>query len=162
MATKLVHATQPRLRLVHPMSSAFISHWLSWPTNVYIKTPEAFPRGGSGQTQNYETEAIPANIGGGNTTGIAPVASPTSPTSPTPPSWWRGSSPPLDYGFVAVACSISLLCYDVTWLWHILCNFYVVNPYLLDDQWDVILHYVLDVWVDAYCYPVIYYLFWSK
>jgi hypothetical protein len=41
----------------------------------------------------------------------SPITSPTSPTSPTLPPWWRGSSPPLEYGFVAVAWSISLLCY---------------------------------------------------
>jgi hypothetical protein len=32
---------------------------------------------------------------------------------------------------------------------------------LLDALWDVICYYVLDVWVDAYCYPILYYLFWS-
>jgi hypothetical protein len=41
----------------------------------------------------------------------SPVASPTSPTSPTPPPWWRWSIPPLNYRFVVVAWSISLLCY---------------------------------------------------
>jgi hypothetical protein len=49
-----------------------------------------------------------------------------------------------------------------TWLWHILCNSYVVDLYLSDDLWDVICYYVLDVWVHAYFYPVLYYLFWSN
>jgi hypothetical protein len=38
----------------------------------------------------------------------SPIASPISPTLPTPLPWWRGSSPPLDYGFVTVAWFISL------------------------------------------------------
>jgi hypothetical protein len=33
---------------------------------------------------------------------------------------------------------------------------------LLDNLWDVICYYVLDVWVDAYYYPVLYYLFGSN
>jgi hypothetical protein len=90
------------------MSSVFISDWSAWPKNTYRNTPEAFSQGGSRETWNHETEAIPAKIGGGIADGVAPVA---FPTSPTPPPWWRGSSPPLNYGFVAVAWSISLLCY---------------------------------------------------
>jgi hypothetical protein len=42
---------------------------------------------GSGETLNTETEVVPAKIGGGNTAGVTPDASPPSPTS-TP------SSPP--------------------------------------------------------------------
>jgi hypothetical protein len=54
--------------------------------------------------QRLEGETLPES---------PPVASLTSPTSPTPPPSWRGSDPPLDYGFVTVACSISLSFYDV-------------------------------------------------
>jgi hypothetical protein len=31
-----------------------------------------FPRGGGREARNIEIEAIPAKIGGGNTTGVAP------------------------------------------------------------------------------------------
>jgi hypothetical protein len=42
-----------------------------------------------------------------------PNASPPIPTlTPSSPPW-RWSSPPLDYGFVAVSCPISLLYYNV-------------------------------------------------
>jgi hypothetical protein len=41
------------------------------------------------------------------------------------------------------------------WLWP----YYVIPMWwiliLLDDLWDVNLYHVLDVWVDAYCYPVL-------
>jgi hypothetical protein len=66
---------------------------------------------------------------------VASLTSPTSPTSPTPPPWWKGNSPPLNYEFMEVACSISLLCYDVempyelaNMIMAILCNSYVVDP----------------------------------
>jgi hypothetical protein len=93
----------------------------------------------------------------------SPVASPTSPTSPTPPPWRRGSTPPLDYGFVVVDWSLSLSCAMLiichmsclTWLW----SYYVIPMWwiliLLDDLWDVNLYHNLDVWIDAYCYPVL-------
>jgi hypothetical protein len=61
------------------------------------------------------------------------------------------------------------LCYDV-WMPYelpnmimaISCNSYVVDPYFIGYLWDVILYYVLDIWVDAYSYPILYYLFWSN
>jgi hypothetical protein len=55
------------------------------------------------------------------------------------------------------------------WLWaaqHDYGTYYVIPMWwiliLLDDLWNMICYYVLDVWVDAYCYPVLYYLFWSN
>jgi hypothetical protein len=32
----------------------------------------------------------------------------------------------------------------------------------VDDLWDMNLYCVLDVWTDAYCYPLTYYLLWSN
>jgi hypothetical protein len=54
-----------------------------------------------------------SKIGGENSGGALLVWSPSPPmTLPSSPSW-RGSSPPLDYGFVAVANCISLLFFIV-------------------------------------------------
>jgi hypothetical protein len=66
--------------------------------------------------EKHETEKrrlIQQRLEGETLSESPSVASLTSSTSPTPSPWWIGSSPPLDYEFVAVACSISLLCYDV-------------------------------------------------
>jgi hypothetical protein len=82
--------------------------------NVYIKPPEVFPWESGGETWNHKNRGCSSEDWRGKRyRSRPPVTFPTSPTSPTPPPWWRGSSPPLDYCFVAVACSISLLCYDV-------------------------------------------------
>jgi hypothetical protein len=59
-----------------------------------------------------------------------------------------------------------LQCLDIIWAAQYDYDAYYVIPMwwifiLLDDQWHVICYYVLDVWVDAYYYPVLYYLFWS-
>jgi hypothetical protein len=35
-------------------------------------TPEAFPRGGGGETWNHETKGVPVKIGGGNTVRAIP------------------------------------------------------------------------------------------
>jgi hypothetical protein len=120
---KQAHVAWARVRSRHPcpfgprssMLSIFVSWRSAWPKNAYIKTPPPLgdrDRGGK-ETWNTETEAVPANIGGGNAAGVALDASPPSPTSTPSSPLWRGSSPPLDYGFVAVACSISLLCFNV-------------------------------------------------
>jgi hypothetical protein len=51
----------------------------------YINTPEAFPRGGGGETRNHETKDVPAKIGEGNVAEVSPGRFFNSPTSPTPP-----------------------------------------------------------------------------
>jgi hypothetical protein len=57
-----------------------------------------------------------------NSRGALSVWSPSLPmTLPSSP-WWRGSSPPLDYGFVAVSICISLL------------FFFVLAPYELHNM----------------------------
>jgi hypothetical protein len=48
-----------------------------------------------------------SKIGEENSSGVLPVWSPSPPTTQPSSPWWRGSSPPLDYGFVAVAICIS-------------------------------------------------------
>jgi hypothetical protein len=103
-------ATLSHLFLERPMPTVLISYWQAWPKNPYIKTRQGVSWFGGGETRNYETKAEP-DWRGEMLPGPSPIASPTSPTSPTPPPWWRGSSPPLDYRFVAVAWSFSLLCY---------------------------------------------------
>jgi hypothetical protein len=61
--------------------------------------------------------------------------------------------------FVAVACPIFLMYHDYD-------AYYVIPMWwifiLFDDWWDVISYYVLDVWVDTYYHPILYYLFWSN
>jgi hypothetical protein len=106
-------ATPAHLALVPPMSSVFPLDCSGWPKNPIYRSPKAFSQGGGGETWNHKIEAIPVKIGGETLSESPLFACPTSPTSPTFPPWWRGSSLPLDYGFVAVACSIYLLCYDV-------------------------------------------------
>jgi hypothetical protein len=105
------HATKPSFVLGPPMPSVFISDWSSWPKNSYIKTPLGVPS--RRWQRNTKQRLFQRRLKGETLPELPPVTSPTSPTSPTPPPWWRGSSTPLYYGFMAVACSISLLCYDV-------------------------------------------------
>jgi hypothetical protein len=98
-------ATHACLGLGALMPFIFVSWRSALPKNTYIKTPLVFPRGCSGETWNTETEAIPAKIGGGNAAGVALDAPPSlTSTPPSPP--WRVSSPPLNYRFVTVDCSI--------------------------------------------------------
>jgi hypothetical protein len=87
---------------------------LAWPKNDYIKTPPQRSREEAAEKHETQKQRLFKQRLEGETLLESPtVASPTSPTSPpsTPP--WRGSSPPLDYGFVAISCSISLLCFNV-------------------------------------------------
>jgi hypothetical protein len=63
--------------------------------------------------------------------------------------------------------SLMLQCLDAIWAaQHDYGAYYIIHMWwifiLLDDLWDMICYYVLDVWVDAYYYLVLYYLFWSK
>jgi hypothetical protein len=72
-----------------------------------------FTRGGGRERRNTETEAIPGKIGVGNAAGVAPGRFANLFDITTIDTAMKRSSPPLDYGFMAVACSISLLCFDV-------------------------------------------------
>lgn len=62
--------------------------------------PEALQKGAPQKHRNHETENWSCRLEGENSGGALPERSPPSPTSSPPYPWWRGSSPPLDYGFV--------------------------------------------------------------
>jgi hypothetical protein len=114
MEVKRDQVARSRLGLEPLIPSIFVSWCSAWPKNTYIKTPPlVFPRGGSGETWNTETEAIPAKIGGGNTTGVDLRGFSNLFDINTIDTTMKRECPPLDYGFVAVACSISLLCFNV-------------------------------------------------
>ena len=108
----LDRATHACFLLERRLPSVLISDRRVWPKTDYIYDPRgvlAMEGGGNRETmkqsqnqRRLERETLPES---------SPIASPPSPTSSTPPPWWRGSSPPLDYGFVAVAWSTSLLYY---------------------------------------------------
>jgi hypothetical protein len=100
------HATMVCVVLGPLMPSVFAPDCSAWPKNSYIKTSR-------GSLKEAEQSLFQQRLEGKTLPESLPVTSPTSPTSPIPPPWWRGSSPPLYYGFVALACSISLLCHDV-------------------------------------------------
>ena len=107
--------------------------------------------------RNTETEAEPGRLEGETPPESSPVASPPSPTSSSASPWWRGSSPPLDYGFVAVAWSLSLSL--VLWLFRTIwaalhdyghiCNTYVVD--LCFMRWYMRLQFLLCVWCIHRC-----------
>jgi hypothetical protein len=143
------------------MPSVFVLDWSAWPKSPIERPPPR--RSLEKAAKKHETtkqRLYLQRLEGGTLSESPPVASPTSPTSPTPPAWW-GSSPPLDYGFVAVAwslsCTMTSRCHMScqTWLWP----YYVILVWwiliLLDDLWDVKLYHILNVWVNSYCYPII-------
>ena len=123
------------------------------------RSPDAISERGEREHRNTETEPEPAKIGGGNAAGAIPVGSPSSPTSPSPSPWWRGSSPPLDYGFVAVAWSLSLVPSLFRTIWAALHDYgHICNSYVGDlcfMRWYLRLefYYVYDVLIDAYYVP---------
>jgi hypothetical protein len=131
-------ATQAYLAVDPPMSFVFALDLLSWIKNSYIKTPQGVPRGGSGETRNQKAEVIPAKIGGGNATGVAPgrfsnlsnitnTATMMKREYSTSELWVCGSS--LFY------LSLVLWCLDAMWAGQhemdILCNSYMVDPYFI-------------------------------
>jgi hypothetical protein len=73
----------------------------------------AFLRGVGGETQNTEIEAVPAKIEGGNAARVSLGRFSTLSDINTIITAMKRDCPPLDYGFVAVACSISFLCFNV-------------------------------------------------
>jgi hypothetical protein len=49
-----------------------------------------------------------------------------------------------------IRCHMS--CLTLLWPYYVIPMWWILN--LLEDLWDVNLYHILDVWVDAYCYPV--------
>ena len=64
---------------------------------------------------NHETETWSCRLEGKNSGGALLAWSPYSPTTYPSTPWWRGSSPPLDYGFVEVTY-VSLLSHVLHYL----------------------------------------------
>jgi hypothetical protein len=162
-------ATQARLSLKAPMLSIFIFWRSSWPKNAYIKTPLGVPERRRWRNTKHRNGGC-LKIGGGNAIGVTPglfsnlsdintIDTAMKREYSTSRLWVCGSS---------LFCpSLMLQCLDSIWAaQHDYGTYYVIPMWwiliLLDDLWDVICYYVLDVWVDAYYYPVIYYLFWSN
>jgi hypothetical protein len=88
------------------------SHWIRLDLKPSIKrVPLRVTKESTAETQKHEPGR--SKIGGKNSGGELLVWSPsplmTLPSSP----WWRGSIPPLDYGFVAVANCISIFFFIV-------------------------------------------------
>ena len=99
----------PTLALGAPLPSIFPPPTPFWPKNAYKNYPPTFSGRGAAETQNTETETWSCRLEGENSGGALPAWSPSSPTTSPPSPWWRGSSPPLDYGFVEVTyVSLSL------------------------------------------------------
>jgi hypothetical protein len=137
---------------------------------LYKDSPWTIMKGGGRETWNTETEAVLARIGWGNAAGVTPecfstlsdvntIITAMKREYSTSGLWVCGSN--LFY------LSLMLQCLDTIWAsQHDYGAYYVIPMWwifiLLDDQWDMICYYVLDVWVDAYYYPVLYYLFWSN
>jgi hypothetical protein len=113
MVTMPDHTTYACLALEPPMSSVFISYRLAWPKNVYRKTPQSV------LVRRWWRNTKPRNRGcfSEDWRGKHCRSCPRSLLQPLQHHQhhqdWRGSIPPRDYGFVAVPCSISLLCYNV-------------------------------------------------
>jgi hypothetical protein len=94
------YATLARLHLEPSMSSVLISVWRAWPKYPYIKTlRDILERRRRRNTKPWNRGWICEDWRGETLPEPSLVAFPTSPTSPKPSPWWRGSSPPLDYGF---------------------------------------------------------------
>jgi hypothetical protein len=152
------HATRSCLSLEAPMPSTFVSWCSTWPKNSYVKTPRGIFERRWGRKIKHINRGCSSEDWSGKRCRSRPGRfSNLSNTTPlTPP--WRESSPPLDYGLLAVAWSIYLLymlwCLDVIWAAQHDYGTYYVIPIrwifiLSDDLWDMICYYVLDVWVDA-------------
>ena len=99
--------------------------------------PDALRKGAPQKHRNHETETWSCRLEGENSGGALPGWSPSSPTTSPPSPWWRGSSPPLDYGFVEVTY-VSLLSWAslISTVWAAehdyghLCNTFVVDLFM--------------------------------
>jgi hypothetical protein len=108
---------------------------------------------GGGETRNTETEAIPAKIGGGNTAGVAPRCFSTlSDVNTIITAMKREHSTSRLWVCCSILFYLSLMlqCLDaISAVQHDYGAYYVIPMWwifiLLDDQWDVICYYVLDV-----------------
>jgi len=118
----------PRAQMSGPTRPKYLATWDPplWPSELRcrrsflhrlrfdLKTPiKIVPRrsleGAPQKHRNTETETWSCRLEGENSGGALPAWSPSSPTTSPPSPWWRGSSPPLDYGFVEVTyVSLSL------------------------------------------------------
>jgi hypothetical protein len=77
---------------------------------LYKGCPCESQKGAPLKHRNTKQEPGRLKIGGENSGGTLPVWSPSPLTTLPSSPWWRGSSPPLNYRFVAVANCISLSC----------------------------------------------------
>ena len=86
-----------------------LSPWLRLDLKTTIKiVPRRLSGGAPQKHRNHETKTWSCRLERKNSDGALPVWSSPSPTTSPPSPWWRGSSPPLDYGFVEVTY-VSLL-----------------------------------------------------
>jgi hypothetical protein len=114
------------LALGAPQPSIFSPPPSSWPKNAYKKGPMAFRETSAAISQKHETKTWSYRLEEGNSGGALPAWSPSSPSTSPPSPWWRGSSPPLDYGFVEVTY-VSLLSLELhKWVPYELLNMITV------------------------------------
>lgn len=113
-AQKSGHATHLRSLLDCPIALILSPTDVFCPKNDYIYGPEEFSGGEHHRkTETPKRRLLQRRLEGETPSGSPPEGSPPSPTSSSSSPWPRGSSPPLDYGFVAVAWSISLMFFIV-------------------------------------------------
>lgn len=148
--TLLGRATPSLLAVDHPNRLILSQTDVFWPKNHYIYDLRGFSRGGRHRnTETWKRRLQQRRLEGETPPELPTEGSPPSPTSSSSSPWSRGSSPPLDYGFVAVAWSISLMFFIVrSAIWaaqhdygHIW-NTYVVDLYSMIWCYDIWLYFV--------------------
>jgi hypothetical protein len=99
-------ATLALLSLGRPFRLILLPTDFIWPKNINIyDLPRVPSRRGTKKHRNTITEVETAKIGGETPPEPPSEGCTPSPTSSISLPWWRGSNPPLDYGFVAVSWS---------------------------------------------------------